>query len=79
MSAECGTRNVELFRLNPIPNCLPNTVPNRPSKATIGGAGLFTRWNLEKTASEVKGGRSPDDRVLHSPVWTSADVLRGKG
>jgi hypothetical protein len=68
MSAECGTRNVELFRLNPIPNCLPNTIPNRPSKATIGGAGLFTRWNLEKTASEVKGGLARRSRPAQPGV-----------
>ena len=25
------------------PVCSPNTIPNSPSRATIGGAGLFTR------------------------------------
>jgi hypothetical protein len=39
----CGVRNVELLRLNPSPELLAKHLPKRPSKATIGGAGLFTR------------------------------------
>src|ERR1700741_3937579 len=32
-----------------IPNCSPSTIPNRPSNATMGGAGLLTRMSPYKT------------------------------
>src|ERR1700751_948880 len=35
-------------RIQP-PNCSPSTIPRRPSKATMGGAGLFTRITPYKT------------------------------
>jgi hypothetical protein len=42
-------------------------------------AGTSDPVKRAETASEAKGRRSPDDRVLHSPLRTSAGVLRGKG
>jgi hypothetical protein len=71
-----AARNVELFPLNPNPNCLPSAIPKRPSKATIGGAGLFTRWSLEKTASEVKG--SARQTIAFCTAWCG-QVLTGFG
>src|ERR1019366_9702043 len=37
------------FALSHAPACSPNTIPNNPSRATIGGAGLFTRMTPYKT------------------------------
>jgi len=45
----------------------------------LDGAGTSDLAKRAETASAVKGRRSPDERVLDSPVRTSADVLRGKG
>src|SRR6266436_6339895 len=39
--AACETSS--FFVWTQIPNCSPITIPKRPSKATMGGAGLFTR------------------------------------
>ena len=44
----------------------------------LDGAGTSDLVKRAETASEVKGRRSADDRVLHSPGATSAHVLRGK-
>jgi len=54
-------RNVKLLRLNPSPELLAKHHPRRPSKATIGGAGLFTRMSpLEDTDSETNDERQKE-------------------
>src|SRR6476646_5205354 len=43
MQTDAACETSSFFVWTQIPNCSPITIPKRPSKATMGGAGLFTR------------------------------------
>src|ERR1700733_8487335 len=61
-----------------VPSCSPSTIPRRPSSATIGGAGLFTRITPYKMPTNKPTANEMSSTFIScSPVHFQAMLLSG--
>src|ERR1700756_2386591 len=65
MAAARGTSSV-LVCIH-IPNCSPSTIPNRPSNATMGGAGLLTRMIPYRTPTPRPTTKDKNNTFISIP------------